>query len=240
VGFVSGGVCVTDANSAADLSVSNKYIAFCDVLGFSAAVESDFQKTLDVYRDFRKAVLKSPYPEKISISVYSDSILIVCDELPPVLYAVQQLWFDALLHDWLIRGAIAFGKYWEDRSDGNLCVVSDALVRAVRMEATVKHPGVFLSPEVEVPLAAGVARFRDGVFKAPLLHFQGRSLVNPFNPYWFASAIFRISQLREKFPQHEEKYAWFLNLAQQVANDELLVPEAILDELIRLEIIKKN
>jgi hypothetical protein len=240
VGFVSGGVRVTAENLTADLGVSNKYIAFCDVLGFSAAVESNFNETLDVYRDFRKHILNGPFPQKVSISVYSDSVLIVCDELPPILYAVQQLWFIALFRDWLIRGAIAFGKYWEDRSGGNLCVVSDALVRAVRMEGRVKHPGVFLSPEIEMPLAAGLARFRDGVFNAPLLHFEGQSLVNPFNPYWFASAITRISQLREKFPQHEEKYAWFLNLAHQVKNDEPLVPEMLLEELIRLKIIVKT
>ena len=88
--------------------------------------------------------------------------------MPPILYAVQSLWFATLTQDWLIRGGIAYGKYWEDRSNGNLFVVSDALVRAVRLESTIKVPGVVLSPEIEVPLSAWVTRFRDGPFSAPL------------------------------------------------------------------------
>ena len=75
-----------------------------------------------------------PFPEKANISVYSDSILIVCSELAPVLHAAQSLSFATLAQNWLIRGGIAYGRYWENRQDGSLFVVSDALVRAVHLE----------------------------------------------------------------------------------------------------------
>ena len=218
--------------------IPHKYVAFCDVLGFSYAVENQFDATIRLYKEFKDRIADWPFPEKANVSVYSDSILIVCDELPPLLYAVQSLWFATLTQGWLIRGGIAYGKYWEDRSNGNLFVVSDALVRAVRLESTVKVPGVVLSPEVDVPLSAWVTRFRDGPFSAPLLHFEGLNVVNPFNPYWFASARMRVSQLWEQFPQHSAKYDWFLKLSQQVEAHEPLVPAPVLVELLELGIIE--
>lgn len=218
--------------------IPNKYVAFCDVLGFSYAVENQFDATIRLYKEFKDRIADWPFPEKANVSVYSDSILIVCDELPPLLYAVQTLWFATLTQNWLIRGGIAYGKYWEDRSNGNLFVVSDALVKAVRIESSVKVPGVVLSPEIDVPLSAWVARFRDGPFSAPLLHFDGLNIVNPFNPYWFASARMRVAQLWEEFPQHSSKYEWFLKLSDQVETQEPLVPEQVVSELLSLGIIQ--
>lgn len=219
---------------------SNKYVAFCDVLGFSHAVENHFDATIRLYMEFKERISDWPFPEKARISVYSDSILVVCAELPPLLYAVQSLWFATLTQDWLIRGGVAYGKYWEDRSNGNLFVVSDALVRAVRLESTIKVPGIVLSPEVEIPLSAWMARFRDGPFSAPLLHFDGLNVVNPFNPYWFASARMRVCQLLEESPQHAEKYEWFLKLADQVEGNEPLVPQSALEEMLSLGIIERS
>jgi len=221
-------------------AIENKYVAFCDVLGFSYAVENHFDATIQLYRELADRIEKGPFDEKVSVSVYSDSILMVCDNLAPLLYAVQSLWFVTLTQDWMIRGGLAYGRYWEDRSRGSLLVVSDALVRAVRLESTVKVPGVVLSPEVEVPLAAWYARFRDGPFSAPLLHFDGKNVVNPFNRYWFASARMRVSQLWEKSPQHAEKYDWFLRLSDQLEADELLVPQSAVDEMLALGILGKG
>lgn len=223
-----------------DGEIPNKYVAFCDVLGFSHAVENHFDATIRLYKEFKSRIADWPFPEKANISVYSDSILIICDELPPLLYAVQSLWFATLTQDWLIRGGVTYGKYWEDRSNGNLFVVSDALVRAVRLEATIKVPGVVLSPEIEVPLSAWVARFRDGRFSAPLLYFDGLNVINPFNPYWFASARMRVCQLMNEFPQHSAKYDWFLKLSDDVEADELLVPQNALEEMLALGIIEKK
>jgi hypothetical protein len=221
----------------AEEAIPNKYVAFCDVLGFSHAVENEFEATLSLYREFSERISDWPFPKKANISMYSDSILIVCDELPPLLYAVQGLWFATLAQNWLIRGGIAYGKYWEDRSNGNLFVVSDALVRAVRLESNVKIPGVALSPEVEIPLGLWVLRFRDGPYMAPLLHFEGLNLVNPFNSIWFRSAKNRVQQLKIRFPQHADKYDWFLKLADQVEADEPLIPDSVLDELLAKGII---
>lgn len=220
-------------------TIPNKYVAFCDVLGFAHAVENEFEETISLYKEFSKRISEWPFPQKANISMYSDSILIVCDELPPLLYAVQSLWFATLAQNWLIRGGIAYGKYWEDRSNGNLFVVSDALVRAVRLESTVKVPGVVLSPEVEIPLGMWILRLRDGVYGTPLLHYDGLNLVNPFNMAWFTSAKNRVQQLKARFPRHSDKYDWFLNLADQVGAGEPLIPQSVLDEMLADGIIKR-
>ena len=64
-----------------------RYVAFCDVLGFSNAVEQRFEHTISVYAEFMKRMRDWPFPEKAEISIYSDSILIVSDELPSVNHA---------------------------------------------------------------------------------------------------------------------------------------------------------
>lgn len=220
-----------------DEPVPMKYVAFCDVLGFSHAVENDFNQTIQVYKAFQQRMSDWPFPERVDVSIYSDSILLVCDDLPPLLYAVQSLWFATLTYDWMIRGGIAYGKYWEDRSNGNLFVVSDALVRAVRIESTVKHPCVAVSPEVEIPLGTWVSRFEDGLFVAPLLHHDGLNVVNPFNLFWFASARHRVSQMKVASPQHSDKYDWFLNLAQAIEENQVLVPQQAVDKLLELKVI---
>ena len=116
-------------------------------------------------------------------------------------------------------------------------MVSDALVRAVQLESTVHVPAVVISPEVDLSLRPWAERFAHGAFRAPLLHFRGLNIANPFNPYWFASARMRVSQLLERFPAHEEKYRWFLDLADAVERDDVLVPDAALEELLAKGII---
>ena len=123
-------------------AVQNKYVGFCDVLGFSAAVLRDFESTIALYEQFKRHVQAWPFPERAKVSVYSDSILIISDELPALLHTIVALQWAALMQGWLIRGGVAHGKYWEDKADGNLFVVSDALVKAVGIEKRVGVPAV--------------------------------------------------------------------------------------------------
>ena len=45
---------ITQAETPAPLeNFSMKYIAFCDILGFSAKLATDFDKTLAMYKRFR-------------------------------------------------------------------------------------------------------------------------------------------------------------------------------------------
>ena len=223
-----------------DDSIPFKYVAFCDVLGFSYAVLNHFEQTIKLYKEFKERISDWPFPDKVEVSVYSDSILIVCDKLDPLLYAVQSLCFATLTQNWLIRGGIAYGKYWEDRSNGNLFVVSDALVRAVKLESTIKVPAIALSPEVEIPLPSWIPRFADDLFSSPILHFDGLNIVNPFNRFWFKSAINRVVQLQDAYPQHNDKYNWFLSLADAVEANDFLVPQSVVTTLINEGVLQLN
>lgn len=216
-----------------------KYVAFCDVLGFSSAVQNDFNAAIAVYQEFKRTFNDWPFPEQVQVSVYSDSILVVGNELPPVLHAVGNLNWATLLHDWLIRGGIAYGKYWEEKDNGNLFVVSEALVEAVSLEKSIKVPAVAVSNQISLGIEAWVPRFQHGVTQAPLLHFRGHNVVNPFSPFWFKTAVSRVERLLKLHPDHKEKYEWFLSLADAVANDELLVPEPALNRMLELGILQK-
>lgn len=217
-----------------------KYVGFCDVLGFSSAVLNDFDTAISVYNQFRKDVIDWPFPLTANVSVYSDSILVVGDELPPVLHTIVALQWAALKQGWLIRGGVAYGKYWENKEDGNLFVVSDALVRAVEIEKTIKMPAVGVSDTIQLGIEAWMPRFEHGIFKAPLLYFDQRAIVNPFNEYWFKSAVIRANELLIDHPAHKEKYEWFLSLAEAVERDDILIPDSALAKMQELGILQKR
>ncbi len=173
----------------------NKYVAFCDILGFSAAVENRFEETVYIYKDFMNEMGRFVAVDNVEVSIYSDSILLVSDDLHALISAIKSLLWSALRHDLMIRGGVAYGKYWESRDGGHLLVVSDALVRAVKLESTISHPAVGFSPEVKLDLGLWAYRFENDLFSSPLLHIDELTIVNPFNKYWFKETLHKSTQL---------------------------------------------
>ena len=110
----------------------------------------------------------------------------------------------------------------------------------IALEKTVKIPAVVISADITLGIEAWIPRFQHGVINAPLLHFHGLSIVNPFNEYWFASARIRARQLLEAHPKHAEKYEWFLSLVEAVVKDDILIPEPALANMIELGILQKR
>jgi hypothetical protein len=216
-----------------------RYVAFCDILGFSGQLLTNFEKVLEAYTNFAETL--SPFAvAEVNVTMYSDAILITGVALPKVLVAVQNLWFLALSRDLMIRGGIAKGRYWEQRRDAHLLVVSDALVRAVKLEREVRVPAVVLADDIEIPDAYWQQRFVHGPIYTALLHFRDRNIVNPFNPLWFTSAGVRARNLMEESPVHKDKYLWFLALHQAVASDQPLIPEDVFARFLRAGILKRT
>lgn len=89
--------------------------------------------------------------KEVQLTMYSDAILITGNLLPRILLAVQTLWFFAMAHDLMTCGAITHGRYWAERRNNHLFVVSDALVRAVKLERNVGVPAVVIADDVEFP-----------------------------------------------------------------------------------------
>lgn len=221
------------------MNFTQKYVAFCDILGFSAEVLSNFEKTLKVYKDYKQKIGEFPFTENVSISIYSDSILIVGDELYSVLQSAQLLLWVTLSNGWLIRGGVAKGNYWKESDENNLYIVSEALVKAVDIEKKIKYPAIGVSDEIELGLEYWVPYFQYGVFSSAILFHNGITIVNPFTNYWFNSAEGHVLSMLERNPKHKEKYSWFLSLVSTVRNNECLVPESIIKQLMDLGVIEK-
>lgn len=229
---------VLRSNAAADAveDISMKYVAFCDILGFSNKIATDFDETLKIYRQFGDRLEPTLFGN-VRMTMYSDAILLTADELWPLLSAVQVLWFIALTENLMLRGGIAYGKYWERRQGDHMMVVSDALVRAVKIEGMVGVPAVVLADDINLDLSYWTPRFRDDQYRTPLLHFRDRNIVNPFSAFWGISAQHRARMLMEESPAHKEKYLWFLALFSAVSAGEKLVPDAAFAEMIDKRII---
>jgi hypothetical protein len=217
-----------------------KYVGFCDLLGFSKAVLGDFEAAVAVYQEFRSRIRDWPFPTGARVSIYSDSMLVVGDDLPPVLHTIVALQWSGLTHNWLIRGGVAHGRHWEESENGNLFVVSDALVQAAEIEKSIKVPAVAVSSSIPLGIEAWMPRFEHGVFKAPLLFFQDLAIVNPFCTYWFRSAVIHAERLLALHPDHREKYEWFLSLAAAVERDDVPVPDSALKQMLELGVLCKR
>jgi hypothetical protein len=215
------------------------YVAFCDVLGFSDRILTDFDGTREIYQKFGETLAGLPI-SGADVTIYSDAILVTSKNLAGVLVAVQGLWFVALQHDMMIRGGISKGRYWSARQRNHLFVASDALVRAVRLEKSVGVPAVVVADDIEVDDGLWLQRFQDGLLVSPVLHFRDRNIVNPFNTYWYASAKTRALQLMEKSPKHRDKYLWFLALHDAVGADEPMIPPAKLKSYMEEGSLKWN
>ena len=220
------------STTATSEATSDRYVGFCDILGFSNRILSDFDGTLKIYKQFAETFFCVPLPD-VEVTMYSDAVLMTGNSLGRVACAIQNLWFIALANDLMIRGAITNGRYWEQRQGNNMLVASDALARAVKLERSVGVPAVVIADDIEIPDAVWLNRFANGLFQTPILHFRDRNIVNPFNLFWFRSAATRASQLMSTSPSHRDKYLWFLALHEAVGNGQELVPPAAMARFIR-------
>jgi len=222
---------LTTPNSEPNEDIKQVYLAFCDILGFSNMISTDFDGTLEIYREFGQSVENSQF-RGVEVTMYSDSIIITGPDLYQVAGSVQLLWFTALTRNLMMRGAITYGRYWERKTGRSLLVASDALVRAVKLESMVSVPAVFIADDIEIFDDMWSNYFVNGPFSSPILHFRDRNIINPFNHFWFRSAGNRAENLLEQYPAHKDKYLWFLALHSAIDSNKTLAPEGKLDQLI--------
>jgi hypothetical protein len=149
----------------------------------------------------------------------------VSESLNDVIAAAQLLQWSVLFEDYLVRGGLAVGRHAEGHKAGIKFIVSSSVSKAAAVEKTVKWPCVALHPDIVVPDEWWL---NDG---RPLLYFDGLRIVSPFNQYWFQSAMTRVSQLLDRYPEHAPKYNWFLRLYQAVENGDLLIPLDVFERL---------
>jgi hypothetical protein len=80
------------------------YVAYCDILGFSDLTTSRFDEALKLYNDFGELITGFAQ-EDVELTIYSDAVLLTSKSLIRISQAVQNLWFFALQHNLMIRGA---------------------------------------------------------------------------------------------------------------------------------------
>jgi hypothetical protein len=199
------------------------YVAFVDILGFSSQVRDDFSTVLKIYEDvLNSAQVLHKIRDNVTLRIFSDAFLLTSAQLGPLIGVVQGLNMQTMFNDCMVRGGIGFGDHIEVSDDGNLYVVSKALVQAVDVEKSVSRPCVALHDSIPVPL------YYWNPYMNPLergvLYFDGLRIVNPFNMYWCQSASVRVAQLMERFPTHRAKHEWFLRLYEAVTSGDPLVP----------------
>lgn len=209
-----------------NIPVENKYLAFIDVLGFSRATLDDFQSTTEAYvRAFAHIVdIGDDYPAA-SIKCYSDAVMVTADNLKSVVLNAQLVSWAMLLQNYLVRGGLAFGKHKEVQVNGSLCVISEALTRAVQLEKHIHVPCIGIDSSVVIPKEWWIPY--PNPFGRPVLHYSGMNIISPFLLIWGKSARLRVSLLKEKHPEHSEKYDWFLGLYDACYNNQLLVPDNV-------------
>lgn len=199
-----------------ELEPTEQYVGLLDVLGWNRYVKTDFKRAVEVYDwildncDFVKGLTNVP-----SMRIFSDSILLVSSELSSIVAAANTLQYAALFQDCLLRGGIARGKHVELGSQAQLYVVSEALTHAATLEKEVKKPCIVLDPGIVPRIPSPVLRTINP-FQRLILFFDGLWIVNPFNIAWGVSAATRVTQLKERYPEHSDKYNWFLSLYDTV------------------------
>lgn len=203
--------------------ITEKYVAFIDILGFGARVMQNFNQLLDNFEQFLQlANLVEHLTAEVQVTMYSDSYLFVCSELKPLVGVIQGLHMQSLFCDYLIRGGIAKGQHVEASKGRNLYVVSEALVKAAAIEKTIRFPCVALHPDIIVPDEWWVGHSRN--IERGVLYFGGQTIVNPCNIAWGTSAATRVSQMLSDSPQHRDKYEWFLEMHKALFSPVPMVP----------------
>lgn len=189
-----------------------------------AQVATDFDETLALYSDLTGylADLGTRAPGT-QVRVFSDTILVVGSQLFPVLSVANTVSFVALTKDCLVRGGVAFGPHAELEGPGSLFVLSQPLVWAAELEKTVRSPCIAIHSSA-LPVLETDELLRLPIHRRPLLYYDRKWIVNPFNIFWGTSAGTRVSQLRALHPEHREKYDWFLGLYNAVAAGDTLIP----------------
>lgn len=207
--------------------ITDRYVAFVDLLGFGQRVTTEFERTIDLYRyTLVEAVILSGYSKRVNIRIYSDAFLITSSDIAAIVNVVNYLHMCALRNEHLVRGGISFGQHFEAHNASNLYVVSTPLVKAVGLEKSVKDPCVVLDPAIDIPSDVWGEAAMPNVYR-PVLFFEGRTIVNPCNQFWGTSARIRVEQMLIESPQHAGKFNWFLRFHDAIFSDVPLIPKEL-------------
>jgi hypothetical protein len=126
------------------------YVAFLDVLGFTAMVANDRDgERLEQYLNTLKTALKDDDGHTVEYVVFSDSIVLTERNLETMLRTCSRLFWSMLRQLIPVRGAIAYGPYIRNEVEGRgVFVAGRALIDAYEYEGRQDWVGIMLAPSL--------------------------------------------------------------------------------------------
>jgi hypothetical protein len=203
-----------------------RYVAFIDILGFGKQIIDNLEETINIYQKILNDLrIVEILDSCVSVQIYSDSMLLTSTKLMPLANVVNAVLMQTLRCGFLVRGGIGYGEHVESSNGPNFYVISQALVNAVEVEKTIKYPCVAFHESVHIPEKYWNAEL--STYSRTILHFDGISLISPLNIFWGTSAISIVTRLSERYPEHKQKYDWFLNLCSAIVRGDDMIPNKI-------------
>ncbi|HXD94673.1 MAG TPA: hypothetical protein VNX01_15815 [Bacteroidia bacterium] len=135
-----------------EIKYENKYIAFLDVLGFSALVEKKDQEKLEIYfflidEAFKAFDSKIKHVTKLIIS---DSIILTANDTDEnfldLITAISALQATLAVSGIWIRGGVSFGEVFCD--DKRNIIVGKGYIKAYLLEQQAIYPRVIIDPVI--------------------------------------------------------------------------------------------
>ena len=207
----------------AGLEPQECYVAFLDILGFSDAVRTRFEEILQIYEHLLdKLRILRAVEIGVRIDVVSDAVVLTSGSLDALLSMCKYAQAITLLENCLVRGGVGFGKHVDVQDGDSRYIVSQALVHAVAIEKKIRWPCVAI--DERIPLSLKYWFPRDEPIRRSVVHYEGLNLVCPLNLFWGSTALDRVQHMKERHPQHRDKFDWFLAFAEQILTGAELVP----------------
>jgi hypothetical protein len=180
-----------------------RYVAFIDILGFGQQVLDNFDATLEVYEEIiNDCFYLERWHATVNLNIYSDSIILVSASLEPLIEVAVMIEVIALKNNYLVRGGIGFGKHVEKIQNGNIYMISEAVVNAVRLEKEIRMPCIVFHSSITIP-----GSILNNPRRPVVLH-ENRYMLNPF---WDSKDVRdSLVTMAEGATGDKDKYDWII------------------------------
>ncbi|MBI5748362.1 MAG: hypothetical protein HZA00_04490 [Nitrospinae bacterium] len=127
------------------------YLAFIDILGFSALKNEDFSEKFAAYHE----IVSNACPQNhVNYNLYSDSLILYTntlgkDPLMQLLSAVSKTTYGLLMKlDMPVRGCVSAGEFTINKGGGSVVIAGKPLIDAYEYEKKQDWVGIMLSPRL--------------------------------------------------------------------------------------------
>ena len=161
-------------------NLTDKYVAFIDVMGFKNLVDRKRIDDLETYFSRITEILEEIKRDKATIAslMISDSIILIApdtlEDFTKLLTAIRRIQSALLNKKILMRGAVSFGQVFYDQTKN--IIVGKGYIRAFQLESEAKYPRVILDPLIIKKLGADKADFLEQINGNDSYTFEDRMI----------------------------------------------------------------